>query len=92
MSSIGGHVDHLTRGAVWLIGTLDTKGAEAAFLKDIVQQHGLNARVIDVGVLGIPGMDADVTRAKPIAVQRLPLCKEVWPSGYGINRPRVLVG
>jgi uncharacterized protein (UPF0261 family) len=62
MSSIGGHVDHLTRGAVWLIGTLDTKGAEAAFLKDIVQQHGLNARVIDVGVLGIPGMDADVTR------------------------------
>ena len=37
-----------------LIGTLDTKGEEFAFLRDQIEKAGLRAVMIDVGVLGRP--------------------------------------
>lgn len=62
MSGTGGHGGGPATGEVWLIGTLDTKGAEIAYLRDMVSRHGLTVRVIDVGVLGNPEADADVAR------------------------------
>jgi uncharacterized protein (UPF0261 family) len=47
---------------VAIIGTLDTKGAEIAFLRDCFAAHGTTAKVIDVGILGTPAWPADVSR------------------------------
>ncbi len=48
---------------VALVGTLDTKGTEYAFVRDRLHAAGVDTLVVDVGVLGEPGFAADVTRA-----------------------------
>jgi uncharacterized protein (UPF0261 family) len=45
-----------------IIGTLDTKGPEVAFLRDFVQARGHHPCVIDPGVLDTPAIPADITR------------------------------
>jgi uncharacterized protein (UPF0261 family) len=47
---------------VVLIGTLDTKGREYAFLADRVREHGADVLLVDAGVLGEPLASPDVTR------------------------------
>src|SRR5438105_12314483 len=49
--------------AVVLIGTLDTKGAEIAFVRDCLrQEHGLPVIVLDSGILGEPlGIVPDIS-------------------------------
>jgi uncharacterized protein (UPF0261 family) len=49
---------------VVLIGTLDTKGDELAFLRDIVQREGCAALVVDVGTLHPPTIEPDVLRSE----------------------------
>jgi uncharacterized protein (UPF0261 family) len=46
---------------VVLLGTLDTKGLEYAFLRDRVREHGVDVLLVDVGVYE-PTLEADVTR------------------------------
>jgi uncharacterized protein (UPF0261 family) len=48
--------------AVYLLATLDTKGAEAAFLRDRLIEAGVSVRVVDVGALGTPAIAADIPR------------------------------
>jgi uncharacterized protein (UPF0261 family) len=48
--------------AVLLIGTLDTKGTETAFVRDQLKAAGVEVRVADAGVLGPPAFAPDVTR------------------------------
>lgn len=45
-----------------IIGTLDTKGNEVAFLRDTIIQLGHKPIVIDPGILGQPPIPADITR------------------------------
>jgi uncharacterized protein (UPF0261 family) len=47
---------------VALIGTLDTKGAEIAYLRDQLTRSGVASLVLDVGVLGAVTGHADVER------------------------------
>ena len=47
-----------------VIGTLDTKGHEVAFLRDQIQARGLGTWVIDPGVLDKPAIEADFTRGE----------------------------
>jgi uncharacterized protein (UPF0261 family) len=47
---------------VLLIGTLDTKGTETAFVRDLLRQAGLATLVLDAGVLGPAPFSADVDR------------------------------
>jgi uncharacterized protein (UPF0261 family) len=47
---------------VLLIGTLDTKGAEYAFVRDLLQTAGLSTLVIDAGVTGPPHFAPDIAR------------------------------
>ncbi len=47
---------------VVLIGTLDTKGREYAYLRDRVREHGVDVLLVDAGVLGEPQVDPDVSR------------------------------
>lgn len=45
-----------------LVGALDTKGHEIAFVRDELRRRGLGTTVIDDGVLGQPQITADVSR------------------------------
>lgn len=43
-------------------GTLDTKSAEIAYVRDQLIGHGLNVIIIDCGILGEPGIEATIDR------------------------------
>src|SRR5262245_30353189 len=47
---------------VLLIGTLDTKGTEVAFVRDLLAKAGVSTLVLDAGVLGPPGFQPDISR------------------------------
>src|SRR5258705_12515726 len=50
---------------VLLIGTLDTKGREIAYVRDRLRGLGLSTLVLDSGILGEPlDCEADITRAE----------------------------
>ena len=44
-----------------ILGTLDTKGEEVAFMKKLVEDQGCSATIIDVGPIGPPGIQPDVS-------------------------------
>jgi uncharacterized protein (UPF0261 family) len=50
------------QATVVLVGTLDTKGVEYAYLRDRVLEHGVDVVLVDAGVLGEPLIEPDVTR------------------------------
>ncbi len=52
---------------VVLVGSLDTKGKEFAFVKELIEKEGLNTLVIDFGVIGEPVFIPDVTRQEVAA-------------------------
>lgn len=47
-----------------LVGALDTKGTEYAFVKTCLESRGLRTLVIDCGVLGAPALVPDISRAE----------------------------
>jgi uncharacterized protein (UPF0261 family) len=47
---------------VALIATLDTKAEEAAYLRERLREHGVDALLIDSGILGEPDAAADFAR------------------------------
>ncbi|MBL8861580.1 MAG: Tm-1-like ATP-binding domain-containing protein [Planctomycetes bacterium] len=47
-----------------VLATLDTKGAEAQFLRERIEALGSRALLIDLGVVGAPAARPDVTRAE----------------------------
>jgi uncharacterized protein (UPF0261 family) len=49
---------------VVIVGTLDTKGKEFAFIKDLIRKEGHNTLVVDFGVMGEPVFKPDITRAE----------------------------
>lgn len=53
--------------SIVLLGTLDTKGAEYAFVRDRLAESGMDVIVVDAGVLGEPAFTPDVTRAEVAA-------------------------
>ncbi len=55
------------RPTVVLVGTLDTKGTEHAYLRDRIRDRGIDVLLIDVGILGEPLTDPDVTRQEVAA-------------------------
>ncbi|KUG04889.1 hypothetical protein ASZ90_017769 [hydrocarbon metagenome] len=46
---------------VVILGTLDTKGAEFKFVKDIIESQGVATVVVDAGVLGAPYFQPDIS-------------------------------
>ncbi|MBI1899644.1 MAG: Tm-1-like ATP-binding domain-containing protein [Planctomycetia bacterium] len=48
--------------SVFLLATLDTKGHEAAFVRDELARRGVKTTLVDAGCLGRPAVAADVPR------------------------------
>lgn len=49
---------------ILLIGTFDTKGAEFAYVRDLIVARGHRALTINVGVVGEPGFPPDISAAQ----------------------------
>ena len=47
---------------VVLVGSLDTKGPEFAFVKELIENEGLETLVVDFGVMGDPAFAPDIGR------------------------------
>jgi uncharacterized protein (UPF0261 family) len=47
---------------VYVLATLDTKGLEAAFVRDQLAALGVPAKIVDTGCIGAPAAPADITR------------------------------
>ncbi len=47
-----------------VLGTMDTKGPEAAYLKQLIEARGHNALLVDVGPLGPPGTSPQVQSSR----------------------------
>lgn len=54
----------MPRRTILLLGTLDTKGEEYAYVRDLIEARGHAVLVVDLGVLGEPGLKADVSAAE----------------------------
>jgi len=49
---------------VVIVGALDTKGKDFAFIKERIEKEGLSTLVVDYGVMGQPAFEAQVGRAE----------------------------
>ena len=58
-----------------ILATLDTKGVEAQYLREQIEQLGDKALVVDTGVVGTPATRADVTREEVAQAGGIPLAK-----------------
>jgi uncharacterized protein (UPF0261 family) len=47
---------------VYILATLDTKGVEAAFVRDQLALLKVPAQIVDTGCIGAPAVDADIPR------------------------------
>ena len=47
---------------VYILGTLDTKGTEVAYVRDLLRDFSLATCVVDTGCLGEPTIPADISR------------------------------
>src|SRR6266480_371525 len=56
-----------TMATIAILGTMDTKGEEHGFVADRIKQRGHQVLVIDVGALGAPGLNPDITRREVAA-------------------------
>ena len=45
-----------------VLGTMDTKGEEHAYVADLIRKRGHKTLIIDVGALDEPGLKPDVDR------------------------------
>ncbi|MBI3836326.1 MAG: Tm-1-like ATP-binding domain-containing protein [Planctomycetia bacterium] len=52
---------------VIVLATLDTKGREAAYVRDLLRGYGVRAQLADAGCLGIPSVPADISRQEIFA-------------------------
>lgn len=53
--------------AVYLLATLDTKGQEAAYLRECLGRLGVRCVLVDTGCLGEPSVEADIGRRELFA-------------------------
>jgi uncharacterized protein (UPF0261 family) len=50
--------------SVLLFATLDTKGREAGYVRDLLRSWGVAVTLVDVGILGVPAVAADIVRER----------------------------
>ncbi|MFN3486161.1 MAG: Tm-1-like ATP-binding domain-containing protein, partial [Planctomycetota bacterium] len=55
---------------VYLFATLDTKGPEAAFVRDRLRELGVPVKLVDCGILGPPAVAPEVARAQVFDAER----------------------
>ncbi len=46
---------------IWVVGTMDTKGDEFAYITDLIESIGISTCVVDAGILGEPQFTPDIS-------------------------------
>jgi uncharacterized protein (UPF0261 family) len=77
---------------VAVLATLDTKGAEAAFLREQLERLGSRALVVDMGVVGEPACPADVPREEVAAAGGTPLAELSSDPSREVAAPVMVAG
>lgn len=77
---------------VYLLATLDTKGPEAALVRDRLTALGVAVRVVDVGCLGEPFFTAEVSRDQVFAAAGLSLASLVEGNDRGVAVSQAALG
>lgn len=74
--------------SVYILATLDTKGPEAAFVRDLLADLGVEALLVDTGCLGEPAVKPDVPREQVFAAAgtSLPEMREHNDRGEAVTR------
>ncbi|MDA0379460.1 MAG: Tm-1-like ATP-binding domain-containing protein, partial [Bacteroidetes bacterium] len=75
-----------------ILATLDTKAAEAGFMKAEIERLGGKGIVIDIGVVGTPGMEAHFTRRDVIAAGGSTLEEQLDHPSRAKSNPIVTAG
>ena len=68
-----------------VLGTLDTKGTEHAFVADQIRARGHQTLLIDVGTLGEPTVKPDISRAEVAAAAGIDLGKMAKDRGESVS-------
>jgi len=73
---------------VYVLATLDTKGPEAAFVRDELSHLGVPARIVDTGCLGTPAVPAEITREEVFRAAQTTLAeaRERKDRGWAVAR------
>ncbi|MEF8881128.1 MAG: Tm-1-like ATP-binding domain-containing protein [Halapricum sp.] len=50
--------------SVVIVGTLDTKGEEIGFARDVLESQGVDVHLVDTGVMGEPEIEPDTTASE----------------------------
>src|SRR5207249_884955 len=61
------YIAAFSMATIAILGTMDTKGEEHGFVADRIKQRGHQVLVIDVGALGAPRLNPDITRREVAA-------------------------
>ena len=75
-----------------ILATLDTKGKEADYLRNQIEEMGDRALIIDVGVVGRPATSPDVTREEVAEAGGMPLAKILENPSREIAAPIMAAG
>ncbi|MDM8528762.1 Tm-1-like ATP-binding domain-containing protein [Anaerolineales bacterium HSG24] len=72
---------------ILIIGTLDTKGAEFSFVRNLIAERGHNTLVMDVGVTGEPSFAPDISAAEVASAGggTLPALREAGDRGAALT-------
>ena len=75
-----------------ILSTLDTKAEETAYLRDELAGLGAAALILDLGVVGEPGIEADVSRETLAAAGGTPLAKLLEHPDREVASPVMVAG
>jgi hypothetical protein len=78
--------------SVYLLATLDTKGPEAAFVRDRLVELGLGVKIVDTGCIGEPSIAADVSREQVFAAADVSLAEVVEQTDRGRAVTQAAIG
>jgi uncharacterized protein (UPF0261 family) len=73
--------------AVFLFATLDTKGREAAYVRELLAGWGVPVTLVDVGALGSPAVPADIPRERvfELAATTLTAVRQTADRGHAVT-------
>ncbi len=78
--------------SVYLLATLDTKGAEAELIRDRLVELGVDVVVIDTGCIGTPAFEGDVSREAVFAAVKTSLAEMHQKNDRGLAVTNAAIG
>lgn len=82
----------MSRKNIVILATLDTKGIETQYVREQIEEFGETALVVDVGVVGEPATEADVTRQEVAEAGGTPLAKLLEDPDREVAAPIMAAG